>query len=190
MNNNYYQSTPDSYVRFKWRGQELEGEFFRHNNFLIFFDDPLDGRGFIRPFDKDLRQSILDARMKHDGVDLELFCRRSDLITCDSLINHPDLYTYLDDIIVEDFVLIKQDELKCSKEIIADCRADLLKRQYILSNALNEEAELSLVLEKEFKVWVTPTFKPLRYSRTKFQKFKSSGIIHFICLIIFLVLLM
>ncbi len=183
MTHKNYQKSPDSYVVFKWRGQDIEGEFFRDNLAEIDFcfgDLSKKNRGYLRPFDKKLRQWIIDIHMINNGLSFDEFFTLGDLIVCDSFVNHPDLKRPYLDVVVDEFRFIKREELKSPQYLIADCRADLLRRQYLVGKTLGESDEVMYSLEKEFKVWVTPTFRPTRYTMTKFQKIIRNWLVRFI----------
>ena len=187
MTNKYFQSCPDSYVRFKWNEEILEGEFFR--NCIISIDDPRTTKGYIRPFSKALRQSILDIHMSTHGVDFDDYYTIDYLIACDALVSHRDLKRPYLDVVVERFELINEKDITTNSELVADCRADLLYRQCIASKQVNEPPEVLDRLNNEFKKWVTPSFTPLRYSRTKFERFKSSRLVQIVGLVMLIILI-
>ena len=193
MAHKYYQQSPDAYVVFKWGNRELEGEFFRDSSAEIDFcfgDTSKKNRGYLRPFDKELRQWITDIHMNNHGIDFEKFLTVGELIECDSFVNHTDLKRPYLNVVVEEFRFIDKQELSSPQYSIADCRADLLKRQYLLSKALGEPDEVVSSLEKEFKAWVTPTFQPTRYTMTKFQKAIRNQFLRFIFFIMLIALFM
>lgn len=192
MANKSYQQRPDEYVVFKWRDREYEGEFFRDSLAeidLCFGDFSKKNRGYLRPFDKGLRQSIIDAHMNNHGIDFEKWMTIGDVIACDSFVNHPDLKRPYLDVVVEEFRFIKREELNSSQDSIADCRTDLLRRQYLLGKGLDESDEVVSSLENEFKAWVTPTFQPNRYTMTKYEKAKRNRFLRFIFYVMLIVLL-
>ncbi|MGP2412451.1 hypothetical protein V2A84_23195 [Yersinia sp. 2553 StPb PI] len=52
-----YQTQPDGYVHFDWRGKPMEGEFYRYESFGAEIDPKL---GYVRPFGKAFRQQLVD----------------------------------------------------------------------------------------------------------------------------------
>ncbi|GAA3980264.1 hypothetical protein [Allohahella marinimesophila] len=175
-----FQSTPDAYISFKWGDQEMEGEFFR--NSLEVIDDPLTTRGYIRPFDKRLRQSIVDCHMKANGMDLEDYMRLGDLVECDALVTHERVKRPYISNLVTDFAFINFSELATDQALIADCRADLLRRQAVLAHRF-DQPEVSHELKQAYAKWCPDNFVSLRYSRTRWQKLLSQKWLHFIGLL-------
>ncbi|HAS0898929.1 TPA: hypothetical protein I3357_004808, partial [Enterobacter hormaechei subsp. steigerwaltii] len=80
---NYYQAQPDGYVRFEFHGKTMEGEFFRYESFGKDIDPKC---GYIRPFDRVIRQQLLDNTQSFHGVDLLKFTSLDDLIICDAYV--------------------------------------------------------------------------------------------------------
>ena len=184
MNNVAFQSKPNAYARFKWNGQTMEGEFFQYS--LSLADDTKTTKGYIRPFDRNLRQSILDAHQSNHKIDFYDFFTIEYLIECDSLVTHPDLKRPYIDVLVDDFEFTEEDDLITDKSLITNCRLDMLRRQNILARALNEPSDISDELVHEFKKWCAPDFEPLRYKRTIFTKFIQNSIIRFIGILLLL----
>ncbi|MCC4980246.1 hypothetical protein LMJ16_19820, partial [Klebsiella pneumoniae] len=63
---NYYQAQPDCYVRFDWGGLSLEGEFFSYEEYGRDIDPKW---GYIRPFDRAIRQQLIDNLQATHGID-------------------------------------------------------------------------------------------------------------------------
>ncbi|MBF3237493.1 hypothetical protein H4N55_12890 [Aeromonas veronii] len=163
---NCYQTYPDNYVRFNWGGKSIEGEFYEYNS----VGNELGSRaGYIRPFDKILRQSLIDNIQAAQNLDLQDFLYKDELITCDAFVTHPSIrrpYQY----IINEFEFITEDELVTNKDVISSCRADLLSRQYRYGKNQKESDELLNNILTEYRICVTPNDRPLRYERTNVRK--------------------
>ncbi|EFV39284.1 hypothetical protein AB8884_06485 [Yersinia enterocolitica] len=162
----YYQAQPDGYVRFDWRGNSIEGEFFSYEECGRDIDPKW---GYIRPFDRVIRQQLIDNLQATHGVDLQTFTSQGDLITCDAFATHKNLQES-HQLIIESFDFVDESELTTHKQIIGSCRVDLLRRQYIVGSNLKEPKESLDSLNAEFLRWVTPFYTPLRYERKWFTK--------------------
>ena len=166
----YYQAQPDGYVRFDWRGNSIEGEFFSYEECGRDIDPKW---GYIRPFDRVIRQQLIDNLQATHGVDLQTFTSQGDLITCDAFATHKNLQES-HQLIIESFDFVDESELTTHKQIIGSCRVDLLRRQYIVGSNLKEPKESLDSLNAEFLRWVTPFYTPLRYERKWFTKHRRS----------------
>jgi hypothetical protein len=61
----YYQAQPDGYVRFDWHGNSIEGEFFSY----VECGRDIDPKwGYIRPFDRVIRQQLIDNLQQLTGL--------------------------------------------------------------------------------------------------------------------------
>lgn len=158
---NYYQAQPDGYVRFNWHGNPIEGEFFSYESFGDNIDPQL---GYIRPFDRAIRQQLIDNLQATHGIDLNTFTSQGDLITCDAFVTHKNLQT-AHQVVIESFDFIDESELTTEREHIGNCRVDLIRRQYSVGSNLNESKESLDNLNAEFLKWVTPFYTPPRYER-------------------------
>ena len=79
---NCYKTQPDGYARFEMLGKPMEGEFYRYDSF-----DDIDPKvGYIRPFDKVIRQQLIDNLQTRKGIDLQRFIAKDDLIICDAYV--------------------------------------------------------------------------------------------------------
>ncbi|CNF81759.1 hypothetical protein [Yersinia intermedia] len=161
---NCYQTQPDGYVRFDWRGKPMEGEFYRYESFGAEIDPKL---GYIRPFDKALRQQLVDNLQVTQKIDLLKYLAKNDLITCDAFVTSKNIQASYQ-IVIDHFDFINEDKLVSDKETISHCRADLLQRQYVFGSNLNESKEVLSSINAEYLKWVTPFCTPLRYERTWF----------------------
>ena len=162
----YYQAQPDGYVRFDWRGNSIEGEFFSYEECGRDIDPKW---GYIRPFDRVIRQQLIDNLQATHGVDLQTFTSQGDLIPCDAFATHKNLQES-HQLIIESCDFVDESELTTHKQIIGSCRVDLLRRQYIVGSNLKEPKESLDSLNAEFLRWVTPFYTPLRYERKWFTK--------------------
>ncbi|MEN0580153.1 hypothetical protein AAIG39_14220 [Phytobacter palmae] len=180
---NYYQNKPDGYVRFDWRGNSIEGEFFSHESFGDDIDPKL---GYIRPFDRVIRQQLIDNLQATNGIDLQTFISQGDLITCDAFVTHKDLQAK-HQVVLDAFEFIDESELTTERELISNCRADLLRRQYIVGVQLKQPKESLDNLNAEFLKWVTPFYEPLRYER-KWSTKHREGLLRFGVLVVLAVL--
>ena len=158
---NYYQTQPNGYVRFDWHGNPLEGEFFSYESFGDDIDPKL---GYIRPFDRVIRQQLIDNLLATHGIDLQTFTSKDDLITCDAFVTHKNLQA-AHQVAIESFDFVDESELTTERERIGNCRVDLIRRQYIVGSNLKEPKESLDNLNAEFLKWVTPFYAPLRYER-------------------------
>ena len=157
----YYLTKPDGYVRFEQSGKSMEGEFYRYESFGQDSDPTW---GYIRPFNRVIRQQLIDNLQAQHGIDLQTFTSQGELITCDASVTHKDLQAR-HQVVLDAFEFIDQSELTTEQELIAHCRVDLLRRQYIVGRQLNEPKETLDNLNAEFLKWVTPFYTPLRYER-------------------------
>ena len=171
---NYYQAQPDCYVRFDWGGLSLEGEFFSYEEYGRDIDPKW---GYIRPFDRAIRQQLIDNLQATHGIDLLTFTSQGDLITCDAFVTHKDLQA-AHQILVESFDFVDESELTTEREHIGNCRIDLIRRQYIVGSNLKEPKESLDNLNAEFLKWVTPFYTPLRYERKWLTKHRN-GLLRF-----------
>lgn len=161
-----YQTKPDKYVRFDWHGQKMEGEFFKYN---WCGDEVSPKAGYIRPFDKFLRQCLVDNLQAGKNIELKYFTTKDNLVDCDAFVTHSFIKAPHQSII-EDFDVITKDELVTDKSLIDDCRVDMLHRQYRFGSSLKESEELLNNILAEYRKLVTPYYTPLRYERTRFRK--------------------
>ena len=158
---NAYQTQPDGYVRFDWRGNAMEGEFFRDDSFN---NHKAAKSGYIRPFSPAIRQQLIDnLQIAHD-IDLQKFISLNDLIPCDAFVTSKGLQAS-HQIVIEQVDFIAEAELSTDKQLISSCRVDLLRRQYLLGSRLNVSEETLDSINAEFLIWVTPFYTPLRYER-------------------------
>ncbi|EML3778727.1 hypothetical protein RCG73_001175 [Enterobacter roggenkampii] len=170
----YYQAQPDGYVRFDWHGNSIEGEFFSY----VECGRDIDPKwGYIRPFDRVIRQQLIDNLQATHGIDLQTFTSQGDLITCDAFVTHKDLQA-AHQVLVESFDFVDESELTTERERIGNCRVDLLRRQYIVGSNLKEPKESLDNLNAEFLKWVTPFYTPLRYERKWLTKHRK-GLLRF-----------
>lgn len=163
---NCYQTQPDGYVRFDWHGKLMEGEFFRYDPFDADIEPKL---GYIRPFDKILRQQLIDNLQSTQGIDLLTFIAKSDLISCDAFVTDKKIQCR-HQIVIEQFEFIDENEIVSDKKATSNCRVNLLQRQYVLAYNLNESKETLDRINAEFLKWVTPFYMPLRYERKWLNK--------------------
>ncbi|CAM7603484.1 hypothetical protein KLVAMA180M_26000 [Klebsiella variicola subsp. variicola] len=180
---NYYQNKPDGYVRFDWYGNSIEGEFFSYESFGDDIDPKL---GYIRPFDRVIRQQLIDNLQATNGIDLQTFTSQGDLITCDAFVTHKDLQAK-HQVVLDAFEFIDESGLTTERELISNCRADLLRRQYIVGVQLKQPKESLDNLNAEFLKWVTPSYEPLRYKRKWLTRHRE-GLFRFGVLIVLAVL--
>ena len=171
---NYYQNKPDGYVRFDRHGKSIEGEFFSYESFGDDIDPKL---GYIRPFNRVIRQQLIDNLQATHGIDLLTFTSQGDLITCDAFVTHKDLQA-AHQILVESFDFVDESELTTEREHIGNCRIDLIRRQYIVGSNLKGPKESLDNLNAEFLKWVTPFYTPLRYERKWLTKHRK-GLLRF-----------
>ncbi|WP_130945124.1 hypothetical protein [Klebsiella quasipneumoniae] len=170
----YYQAQPDGYVRFDWRGNSIEGEFFSYEEYGRDIDPKW---GYIRPFDRAIRQQLIDNLQATHGIDLLAFTSQGDLITCDAFVTHKNLQA-AHQVVVESFDFVDESELKTERERIGNCRVDLIRRQYVVGSNLKEPKESLDNLNAEFLKWVTPFYTPLRYERKWLTKHRK-GLLRF-----------
>ncbi|HHC7270409.1 TPA: hypothetical protein ACN30M_004243 [Vibrio parahaemolyticus] len=160
---------PDAYVRFSWEGQPMEGEFFRA------YKDS-DG-GVIRPFDRALRQELVDDKLKHREVSFKSFINLNELITCDGIATDKSVKVG-DGIlnVVDQYDLIDKDDLTSNVIEIADCRHELLNRQIYVGSKIGASRRTFAnrdevdALRSELDKYTSDHFKPLRYELTRKQK--------------------
>lgn len=176
---NYYQNKPDGYVRFDRHGKSIEGEFFSYESFGDDIDPKL---GYIRPFNRVIRQQLIDNLQTTHGIDLQTFMSQGNLITCDAFVTHKDLQA-IHQVVCDAFEFIDESELTTERELICNCRADLLRRQYIIGIQLKQPKESLDNLNAEFLKWVTPYYTPLRYERKWFTKHRK-GLLRFAMLVV------
>lgn len=167
---NCYQTQPDSYVRFDWHNIPMEGEFYLYDLYGFELNPKV---GFIRPFDKTLRQQFIDNLQKTHSIDLMKFVRKDELIICDAFVTSNYIQAPYQ-IVIDHFAFITEDELMTDKDAISNCRVDLLQRQYVLGHNLNESKDVLNRINAEYLKWVTPLSTPLRYKRTWFTKYRKS----------------
>ncbi|CNI37622.1 hypothetical protein ACMU9U_001140 [Yersinia enterocolitica] len=180
---NYYQVKPDGYVRFEQLGKPMEGEFFSYES----FGDDIDPKwGYIRPFNRVIRQQLIDNLQATHGIDLRAFTSQGDLIACDAFVTHKDLQAK-HQIVLDAFEFIDESELTTERELIGNCRTDLLRRQYIIGIHLKQPKESLDNLNAEFLKWVTPFYEPLRYER-KWSTKHREGLLSFGALVVLAVL--
>lgn len=158
---NYYQAKPDGYVRFEQSGKPMEGEFFSYES----YGDDIDLKwGYIRPFNRVIRQQLIDNLQATHGIDLQSFISQGDLITCDAFVTHKN-FQAKHQVVLGSFEFIDESELTTERELISNCRVDLLRRQYTVGIRLKQSKESLDNLNAEFLKWVTPFHEPLRYER-------------------------
>lgn len=180
---NFYQVKPDGYARFDWRGNSIEGEFFSY----VECGRDIDPRwGYIRPFDRGIRQQLVDSLQATHGIDLQTFTSQGDLIICDAFVTHKDLQAK-HQVVLDAFEFIDESELTTDRELISSCRVDLLRRQYIVGIQFKQPKESLDSLNAEFLRWVTPFYTPLRYERKWFTK-NREGLLRFAILVVVAVL--
>jgi alpha-L-fucosidase len=102
----YYQAQPDV-MCFDWRGNSIEGEFFSYEECGRDIDPKW---GYIRPFDRVIRQQLIDNLQATHGIDLQTFTSQGDLITCDAFVTHKDLQA-AHQVLVESFDFVDESEL-------------------------------------------------------------------------------
>ncbi|WP_039057345.1 hypothetical protein [Enterobacter sp. Bisph1] len=180
---NSYQAQPDGYVRFDWSGNTIEGEFF---SYVECGRDTDPKCGYIRPFDRGIRQQLIDNLQATHGIDLQKFTSQDDLITCDAFVTHKDLKAK-HQVVVDAFEFIGESELTTERECIGNCRVDLLRRQYIVGVQLKQPQESLDNLNAEFLKWVTPFYTPLRYKRKWLTKYRE-GLLRFAIIVVLAVL--
>lgn len=129
---NFYQAQPDGYVRFEWRGNAIEGEFFRYDACGRDTDPKW---GYIRPFDRTLRQQLIDNLQKTHAINLQTFTSQNDLITCDAFVTHKALQA-AHQAVIETFDFVPESELTTEREHIGHCRVALIRRQYSVAAIL------------------------------------------------------
>ena len=180
---NYYQTKPDGYVRFDWCGNTMEGEFYRYESFGDDIDPKL---GYIRPFDRQIRQQLIDNLQATHSIDLQTFTSKGNLITCDAFVTHQHLQA-AHQVVIASFDFIDESELTTERERIGHCRVDLIRRQYIVGYNLKEPKEALDNLNAEFLKWVTPFYTPLRYERKWLTKHRE-GLFRFAIIAVLAVL--
>ena len=178
-----YQTQPDGYVRFGIHGKPLEGEFYRYD---LFGCDLGPTVGYIRPFNKILRQELIDCLQSVQSRDLINFVANDEVITCDAYVTDKQIQGGYQ-LLIEHFDFIDESDLSTDRKEISSCRVDLLQRQYILASNKNENKEVLNNIDKEFHRWVTPFCIPLRYERT--WKTKNKNKIYSSILIVILALI-
>lgn len=161
-----YQTQPDAYVRFDWHGNKMEGEFYKYN---WCGDEVSPETGYVRPFDKFLRQCLIDNLQASQEFDAEDSLSESWLVICDAIVTNKYIQAPYQ-CAVEKFEFISEGELTTEKSNISDCRLDLLQRLYLFAKAHNKPEWLLSDIQEEYLKLVTPLHKPLRYRRTWFQK--------------------
>jgi hypothetical protein len=67
--------------------QFFEGEFFSYEECGRDIDPKW---GYIRPFDRAIRQQLIDNLQATHGIDLLTFTSQGNLITCDAFVTHKD----------------------------------------------------------------------------------------------------
>ncbi|WP_429025324.1 hypothetical protein [Aeromonas media] len=181
---NIYQTQPDKYVRFTRHGKDMEGEFFKYN---WCGDEVSPQAGYIRPFDKFLRQCLVDNLQAGKEMELQDSATKDNLVDCDAFVTHPFIKAPHQSII-EDFDVITKNELVTDKSLIDDCRVDMLQRQYLFAKMRSEPEEILSSILMEYRNRITPNYKPLRYQRTWLQKHGSKVITIAFLLIAFLII--
>jgi hypothetical protein len=78
--------------------------------------------GYIRPFDRVIRQQLIDNLQATHGIDLQTFTSQGDLITCDAFVTHKDLQA-AHQVLVESFDFVDESELTTERERIGNCRS-------------------------------------------------------------------
>lgn len=157
-----YQTRPDGFVRFNWHGKPLEGEFYLYKGDGEEHEEKI---GYIRPFDKSIRQQLVDNLQNTQNFDLMSSISKNEVITCDAFVTGARIKAAYQ-VLISDFDFITESEIKTSREAVCHCRYDVLQRQYILGCNLNEPHHLLHGINAEFLRWVTPFCTPLRYERT------------------------
>lgn len=179
---NCYKTQPDGYARFEMLGKPMEGEFYRYDSF-----DDIDPKvGYIRPFDKVIRQQLIDNLQAKQGIDLQRFIAKDDLIICDAYVTDKHIQSPYQ-IVIDRFDFIDKSELVTDQEAIRSCRVDLLQRQYILASNLKEPKETMDSINAEYLRWITPCYEPLRYER-KWSTKHREGLLRFGALVVIAVL--
>lgn len=164
-----FNPKPDAYVRFSWEGQPMEGEFFH-----IAEDSD---SGVIRPFDRKLRQELVDDKLKHREVSFKDFINLNELISCDGIATDESIKVG-DGIynVVEHYDLIDKDDLTSNVIEMADCRHELLNRQIYVGSRIGASRDTFAdrdevdALRFELNKYTSEHFKPLRYELTRKQK--------------------
>ncbi|KLV10218.1 hypothetical protein C9I92_10415 [Photobacterium ganghwense] len=162
-----FKIKPDAYVTFSWKGRTMEGEFFRVSKGS--------NSGVIRPFDRALRQELVDDKLISRVNCLEKNILIDELVTCDGIATDESVKvgdgTYNT---VQGYDFIGEGELKSNDLVIADCRLELLRRQLhavysklkYTESTYADRKEIE-ALKFEFKKYSLDKFKPLRYKLTR-----------------------
>lgn len=169
------------YARFNFKGITLEGEYVPQ--WTDYFSpegcdtNPLTepGLGYIRPFDKEYRQSIIDRNMAMYRHDYESFMRLGDIVECDAFVSSDKLCRVDNALLVQDLEMIEEKELSVEKKEMVSCRIDIVHRMLRLSkNMADSDPELISTLEEVFNKLETDDYIPLRYKRvTLIEKISS-----------------
>ena len=131
------------YVRFKYDGKVMEGEY------IPYLSDHFDTKdfvqqeqeryqkteiyGYIRPFDRELRQNIINLNMEFQNHDYKDQMTIGGINTCDALRASDKLPSDGNNYpLASDVELVLRAELKASDEDIELCVKDILDRQLLL----------------------------------------------------------
>jgi hypothetical protein len=165
------------YAKFRYKDVSLEGEYIPM--WTDYFspegcdNNPLTepGLGFIRSFDRDLRQSILYANMNRLDWDYEDWMNLGDVVQCDAFVTGKDNYHADHPLLIDDFKIVSREELTTNQEEIDLCRKDILERMIIITKNMKDgDQELLKQLEEIFYNLNIENYAPPRYRR-KFSGF-------------------
>lgn len=169
------------YARFKFKDITLEGEYIPQWT-DYFSPEGCDtnsltevGLGYIRPFNKEYRQSIIDRNMAMYNHDYESFMRLGDIVECDAFVSNDRLCRVDNVLLVHDFEMISEEELTTDKKERDSCRIDIVHRMLVLSkNMSGSDPQLISTLDEIFNRLRTDDYIPLRYKRVTFIEKISS----------------
>ncbi len=152
------------YVRYKYHGQEYEGEYIPNSDRYDYFSGRVDDDeiifGYIRPFDRNLRQANIDFNLSHQGLSYVAWMTEEDVVICDAFVTSDRLCKYgSKSLLVSDVEIIEEINLKLSKEEIDLCLKDLVDRQMLfLDGAINSEK--SLIKKRKEELSLTSYRRP------------------------------
>ncbi|OAI01725.1 hypothetical protein A1353_00450 [Methylomonas methanica] len=125
------------FVKFKLNEIECEGEFIHWLDTNYFHGDnpgiSIDiSNGYIRPFDRYLRQTLIDRNMSIRKIDFIDWMNLGEVISCDAFRSNE----------VNHLRIIEKDEIKTSLSEINLCKKDIIHRRLALN--IKDEDDLNL----------------------------------------------
>jgi hypothetical protein len=160
------------YAKFKYEDAYLEGEYIPM--WTDYFspkgcdDNPLTkpGIGFLRPFDRDYRQLIINRNMNTRGLDYYDWMNLGDVVECDAFITVENRSAEDSPLLIDKFEIVSREEISTDQKNIDLCRKDIVHRMIVLSkNMKNYDQELIKNLEKSFYEIKIQDYSPLCYKR-------------------------